>query len=111
GLPLKVRKGLIRDAKAVRPDQPTIFLDAPSIGYMAADYLLAMRGATQHKPLKGEQLRSGRNFDFCLPAKACPIEDDCFLWEPREFRVLAGFESCRNARGFVQCPIDLLGRL
>jgi hypothetical protein len=97
--------------KAVCPDEPSVFLDAPAIGYVSADHLLAVRGATQHEPLKGKQLGSGRNFDFCLPAKAPPIEDDCFLREPGEFRGLAGFQLCRNARGFVQRPIDLFSRL
>jgi hypothetical protein len=63
-LPVKVRKRLIRSAEAVRPDQPTIFLDAPAIGYMSADHLLAVCSTTQHKPLKGQQLRSRRQFDF-----------------------------------------------
>src|SRR4029077_8824358 len=76
GLPVEVRKRLIRGAEAVRPDQPTVFLDAPAIVYVPTDHLLAVRGATQHKPLEGKQLGSGRKDDFRLPAKASPIEDD-----------------------------------
>src|SRR5262245_32730665 len=110
-LSVKVRKLLIRDTEVVRPDEPTVFLDAPAIAYVPADQLLAERGATQHEPLEGKQLGSGINVDFRLPAKASPIEDDRLLGEPREFRGLARFQRCRDPRRLVQSAIDLLGRL
>jgi hypothetical protein len=100
-LPVKVRKYLIGDEKVVRPDQPIVFLDAPAIVNMPASHLLAVCGTTQHEPLKGKQLRSRRKFDICLSAKASPIEDDRFLREPGEFRALARFQLCRDARGLV----------
>src|SRR4029077_13507992 len=79
GIPVNVRKDFISDTKTVRPNQPAIFRDTTTIGYAPAGHLLAVRGTTQHKPLDGEQLGSRRNFDFCLPADASPIEDDCLL--------------------------------
>jgi hypothetical protein len=108
---VKVWKHLIRGAEPVSPDQPTVFLNAPAIGYVSADHLLPVCGTTQHKPLKGKQLRSRGKVDFCLPAETSSIEDDCFLREPREFRGFARFQLCRNARGFAQRPIDLFSRL
>jgi len=63
---------------------------------------LAVRRAAEHDPLEGEQLGSGRQFDFCLAAKACAIEADCFLREPGESRAVAGFEPGYDARGLVQ---------
>jgi hypothetical protein len=68
---VKVRKRLICGAEAVRPNQSTVFLLAPAIGYMSAEHVLAMCGATKHKPLKGKQLRSGSQFDLCLSPEAC----------------------------------------
>jgi hypothetical protein len=49
-----VRKYFISGTKTVRPDEPSVFLDAPAIGYVSADHLFAVRGTTQHKPLKTE---------------------------------------------------------
>src|SRR4029077_9079946 len=109
--PVKVTKYLIRDAEAVCPDQPTVFLDAPAIGYVSTDHLLAVCGTTQHKPLKGKQLSSRKKFDFCFPAKTSRIEDDCFLREPCEFCGLERFQLCRNARGYAQRAVDLFSRL
>ena len=72
GLSVKVRKHLVGDAEAVRPDQPAVFLDAPAIGYVPADHLLAVRGASQHEPLESKQLRPRRELDFCRPAEGVP---------------------------------------
>jgi hypothetical protein len=41
-------KRLIRRAESVRPDQPTVFLDAPAVGYVSADHVLAVCGTTEH---------------------------------------------------------------
>src|SRR4029077_18716879 len=79
GLPVEVRKRLIRGAEAVRPDQPTVFLDAPAIVYVPADHLLPVRGAPHHKPLEGKQLGSGPKIDSRLRAIASSIEYDCLL--------------------------------
>ena len=69
----------------------------------------AARPRTSHS--RASSSRSGRKFDLRLPAKACAIEDDCFLREPGELGSLAGFQPCHDARGLVQCPIDLFSRL
>jgi hypothetical protein len=45
-LPVKVRKHLIGDEEAVRPDQPIVFLDAPAISYVPTSHLLAVCGTT-----------------------------------------------------------------
>jgi hypothetical protein len=90
-LPVKVRKHFIGDEEAVRPDEPIVFLDAPTVFYVPTDHLLAVRGTAQHEPLKGKQLRSRRKLDVRLSAKAPPIEDDCFLRKSGEFRGLARF--------------------
>src|SRR5882672_12595696 len=102
---MNVRKRLVRRAESVCPDQPSIFLDTPAFAYVSASDLLAMCDTPQHKRFQGKQLRSRRKFDFCLAAEACPIEDDCFLREPSEFRSLAGFQLCGDVCRFVQCAI------
>jgi hypothetical protein len=63
---MKVRKTLVGDAKAVSPNQPTVFLDAPSLGYLSPNHLLAVCRAAQHQPLERQQLRFGRKIDVCL---------------------------------------------
>src|SRR6266446_4478749 len=108
---MEMRKYLTGDTEAVRPDQAIVFLDAPTVCYMATSNLLAVGSATQHKPLKCEQLRSRRKFDFRLPAKSSPIKHNCFLREPCELCDLAGFQPCHDASGFVQRPIDLFSGL
>jgi hypothetical protein len=80
--------------EAVRPDQPTVVLDAPAVGYVSAGHSLAVCGATQHQPLEGKQLSSRRKFDLCLSDEAAAIEDDCLLRKPGEFRRLAGLQLC-----------------
>src|SRR5215468_10754702 len=52
GPSMKVRKTLVGDAEAVSPNQPTVFLDAPSLGYLSANHLLAVCRAAQHQPLE-----------------------------------------------------------
>src|SRR5260370_28653284 len=108
---MQMRKHPVRDAEGVRPDQPGVFLDTPAISYIPADYLLAVRGATKHKPLQGKQLRSGRKFDISLPAQASAVEDDGFLREPCKFRVLTYPQPGRNARGFIQSTVNFFSRL
>ena len=108
---MQVRQGLVRSAEAVGPDQPAVSLHAPAIGYVSARYLLAVRRTSQHEPLESQQLRPTRELDFRRSDKASPIEEDCFLWKPREFRGLAHRQPRRDARGCVQRPVDLFGRL
>src|SRR5579864_8679176 len=79
GFPVKVRKDLVGDAKAVSPDQPTVSFHSPAVGYVAAGHDFAMCGTPQDKPLDGKQLCSRKEFDLCRPVKACPIENDGFL--------------------------------
>src|SRR5262245_30095253 len=106
-----MRKYLVGDTEAVRPYQPIVLLDAPTVCYMTAGNLLAVGGTTQHEPLKGKQLGLGRQLNFCLATEASPIEYDCFLREPRELRELERLQPRRDSRGLVQCPIDPFGRL
>src|SRR5262249_48904059 len=106
-----MRKYPVGDTEAICPDQPVVFLDAPTIRYVAAGNLLAARSTTQHKPLEGQQLRPGRKLDFRLAVETSPIEYDCFLREPRELRNLECFQLCRDSRGLVQGPVDLFSRL
>src|SRR6202040_3189776 len=84
-LSMQVRKGLVRSAEAIGPDQPAVSLHAPAIGYVSARYLLAVRRTSQHEPLESQQLRPMSELDFRRPAEARPIEEDCFLWKPRQF--------------------------
>src|SRR5262245_39944780 len=111
GFLVKVRKDLVGDAEAVGPNQPIVSFDTPTIRYLSPGHLLAMCSTTQHEPLKRKQLCSRRKFDVCLPAKSSPIKHDRFLRQPCEFCDLAGFQLCRDARGFVQGSIDLFSGL
>src|SRR5262249_31758537 len=85
GLSVQMWKDLICGAEGIRPDEPAVLPDAPAVGYVSTDHLLSVSDATQHKPFTRKQLRSGREVNFCLPAKARPIEIDCFLRKPCKF--------------------------
>src|SRR5262249_54915312 len=109
--PVKMRKDISRNAETVGPDQAPVFRHTPGIRDMPADHFLAVCRTAKHKPLKRKQLCSRRKLNFCLSVKTCPIEDDSFLREPREFRAFVGAELCRNLRSLAQRPIDFFGCL
>src|SRR5262249_59597016 len=102
GFPVEMGKYVLADAEAVRPDQSTVFFDAPTVCYMAANDLLAVGGTTQHEPLEGQQLRSGRQLNFRLAAEASPIEHDCFLREPTDVRDLERLQPCPHSPALLQ---------
>src|SRR5262249_16380125 len=110
-LSVKLRKNSIADTEAIRPDQLIIFLDQPTVGYVAAGNLLAVGGPAEDKPLEGKQFRPGRTLDLRFPVETCAIKEDCLLGQPSELRALEHSESGRDSRGLVQRAIDLFGRL
>src|SRR5580704_10088075 len=78
--PRKVWENVIGGEKAVRPDKPTVFHDAPTVRDFSSGDSFSVRGATEHEPLEGEEFRPRRNLDVCTPANTRAIEDDRFLW-------------------------------
>src|SRR5215467_12575301 len=66
GLSVKLRKNLLGDAEAVRPDQPAVFFYSPAIRYVAANHIFTVCGTTQHQPLKSEELRTRSKLYFCV---------------------------------------------
>jgi WD40 repeat protein len=96
-----------------RPDVIALVLEELDVekALARADAAAGAAAVTTPEAAKDKQLRSRGKVDFCLPVETSPIEDDCFLREPREFRGFARFQLCRNARGFVQRPIHLFSRL
>src|SRR5580704_19513193 len=78
--PRKMRENVIGGAKAVRPHEPTVFPNAPTVHDVSGGNLLSVRRAAEHQPLQSDEFRPRRDLDLCATADTRAIEDDRFLW-------------------------------
>src|SRR5215831_5115741 len=106
-----MRKYLVSNKKAVRPNETTVQPDTPTVQDVPAEDFFSTLDTTEDQQFERDDLRSRAKIDFCLAGNACPVEDDRLLRKPGEFCAFVCFQLCRYSCRPIQSPIDLFSRL